>query len=707
MAFEFPNIAYHLSTIMLDYQNHKNPFLQKAVAIIQDNLEDEHFGVTELAEALNMSRSNLLRKVKQETGESVSVLIRNVRLQNAHQLLKDSELTVSEISYRVGFGSTSYFTKCFRELYGHTPGDSSKINIEKDLSEPIKPNSKESLSSKRPILVGIGILSIAAIVLLLIFYHKNDAPSKQLAKSVAVLPFKNDSADSSNVYFMNGLMEAILDNFQKIEDLKVTSRTTSEKYRNNLKSIPELSKELNVNYFVEGSGQKIGNEIVLTIQLIEAPSDKRLWSKRYKRELKDVFDLQADVAKSIAAEINAVITPKEQERIEKIPTNNLVAYDYYLKGLTLLNDETGNGLKGAIVQFKKAIQEDGEFANAYGYIAVSYYYLDLFREQKQHTEEIKNYASKAMLLDPELGESLIAHALYLMQIKDYPKAEQALLEVLEYYPNVAWIHNLLSDIYAYMLPNTKKYLIHTLQGIEVAVSDKDSTSRSITYLHLSNALAQTGFLDEAEKYIKKSKAYNPQNHYSKYLHEYIKLGQHNDLGQTKSALIEIYKQDTTKIDVINEVAKVCYTLEDYEEAWFYYEKLVSIRTALQLDIYHNYDLNIAFVLEQLGRQKEANSFYESYLAFAEKDQSMYTELIMAAYHAAKGDVVKGIKGLKAFSKQDNYQYWFVLFLDKDPILLKMKDHLDFQETIQKIRSKFWEGHQDMKKILVGQDILQP
>ncbi|WP_375579350.1 helix-turn-helix domain-containing protein [Marivirga tractuosa] len=691
---------------MLDHLNHKSPFLQKVVAVIQVNLDDEHFGVTELAEALNMSRSNLLRKVKQETGESVSIFIRNVRLQNAYQLLKKDELTVSEISYRVGFGSTSYFTKCFRELYGHTPGDSSKINIEKDLSEPSNPDSKKIVGSKRPILVGIGILSIAAIVLLLIFYQKKDNPSKPLAKSVAVLPFKNDSADSTNLYFMNGLMEAILDNFQKIEDLKVTSRTTSEKYRTNLKSIPELSKELNVNYFVEGSGQKIGNEIVLTIQLIEAPSDKHLWSKRYKRELKDVFELQADVAKSIAAEINAVITPKEQERIEKIPTNNLVAYDYYLKGLTLLNDETGNGLKEGIVQFKKAIQEDGEFVNAYAYIAISYYYLDLFRQEKQHTEEIRNYADKAMLLDADLGESLIADALYFMQIKDYPKAEQALLEVLEYYPNVAWIHNFLSDIYAYMLPNTKKYLIHALQGIEVAVSDKDSVSTSITYLHLSNALAQTGFLDEAEKYINKSKAYDPKNHYSKYLHEYIKLGQHNDLRKTKSALIEIFKQDTTKIDVISEVAKVCYTLEEYEEAWFYYEKLISIRSALKLDIYHNYDLNMAFVLEQLGRKQEANSFYESYLAFAENDQSMYTELIMAAYHAAKGDVDKGINGLKAFSKQDNYQYWFVLFLDKDPILLKMKDHPDFQSTVQKIRTKFWENHEEIKKMLIDEDIVR-
>jgi TolB-like protein/AraC-like DNA-binding protein len=691
---------------MLDYLNHKSPFLQKVVAVIQDNLDDEHFGVTELAEALNMSRSNLLRKVKQETGESVSIFIRNVRLQNAYQLLKEDELTVSEISYRVGFGSTSYFTKCFRELYGQTPGDFSKIRVENEQAEEINSVSDENPSKRKLILVGLTVILITAVSLLFIFYPKNEKADSKLSKSVAVLPFKNDSGDSTNVYFMNGLMEAILDNFQKIEDMKVTSRTTTEKYRNITKSIPELAKELNVSYFVEGSGQKIGDEIVLTIQLIEAPSDKHLWSKRYKRELKDVFELQADVAKSIASEINAVITPKEQERIEKIPTNNLVAYDYYLKGLTLINDETGNGLKEGVNQFKKAIQEDGEFANAYAYIAVSYYYLDLFRAEKQHTEEIKNYADKAMLLDSDLGESLIAKSLYLMQINDYQKAVESFEEVLEYYPNVAWIHNFLSDIYAYMLPNTEKYLLHALQGIEVAVSDKDSVSTSITYLHLSNALAQTGFLEEAEKYVMKSKAYNPQNHYSKYLHEYIKLGKHNDLRKTKSELIKIFKEDTTKIDVIQEVAKVCYTLEDYKEAWTYYEKLISIRSALQLDIYHNEDIKIAFVLEQLGREEEAKVYYESYLVFAENDQSIYKELIFSSYYSAMGDIEKGVKYLKAFTKQKNYQYWFVLFLERDPILLKMKEHPDFKKTVQKIKSKFWDEHEKMKTILLERDILE-
>uniref|UniRef100_UPI00404A6921 helix-turn-helix domain-containing protein n=1 Tax=Fulvivirga sp. TaxID=1931237 RepID=UPI00404A6921 len=692
---------------MSDFQTSKSAFLKKVVAVIEDNLADEHFGVTELADSISMSRSNLLRKVKQETGESVSVLIRNVRLHNARQLLKDDTLTVSEISYQVGFSSTSYFTKCFRELYGYTPGEAgsrAKLEQEQETAEEAQPISQGKRNMTWPLIIS----SVAIIAVMLFFYFTRQKPAQNnLSKSIAVLPFKNDSADSSNIYFMNGLMEAILDNFQKIEDIKVTSRTTVEKYRDVTKSIPELSKELNVSYFIEGSGQKIGDEILLTIQLIEAPSDKHLWSKRYKRQLKDVFELQSEVAKSIASEINAIITPEEQKRIEKIPTQNLVAYDHYLKGLALLNDETGAGLAEGLEQFKKAIQEDGQFANAYAYVAISYYYLDIFLAEPKYTEELKEYADKAMLLDAEAGESLIARSLYYMQIRDFQKAVESLEEVLEYYPNTAWVHNFLSNIYGVVLPDTEKYLMHALQGIQAAVDVADSVTTSYTYLHLSNALAQTGFVNEAETYIHKSLEYNPDNLYSQYLYVYIRLAQHFDLNRAKTSLIEILQKDTTRIDVIQEIAKVCYTLGEYEQAWEYYDKMLKIKVALQLDLYQSENARIGFVLEQLGRKEEAKKYYDSYLEFVEKDQSLYKDLIYSSYYACVGDIDEAVKRFKAFSEEDNYQYWVVLFLDKDPINQLMKKHPDYKGTLKKVKDKFWAKHKQIRKMLEEEDIIQP
>ncbi len=108
---------------MADFLYPENDFLKGVIKIIEENLSDEHFEVPDLAQQLNMSRSNLLRKVKSLSGLSVSVFIRNVRLHHAKELLKDGSLTASEVSFKVGFNSTSYFTKCFRELFGYPPGE--------------------------------------------------------------------------------------------------------------------------------------------------------------------------------------------------------------------------------------------------------------------------------------------------------------------------------------------------------------------------------------------------------------------------------------------------------------------------------------------------------------------------------------------------------------------------------------------------------
>jgi len=144
-------------------------------------------------------------------------------------------------------------------------------------------------------------------------------------KSVAVLPFRNDSHDEENTYFINGLMEEILNNLQKIKDLRVISRTSVEQYRNQTKTIPEIAKELGVNYIVEGSAQKYGNSFRLRTQLIMAAKENHLWGESYQQkitEVEDIFIVQSQIAEKIAQELKVIITPEEKQLIEKIPTKN-------------------------------------------------------------------------------------------------------------------------------------------------------------------------------------------------------------------------------------------------------------------------------------------------------------------------------------------------------------------------------------------------
>ena len=391
------------------------PFIEQAEAIIRENMAEEQFGVSELADAMNMSRSNLLRKIKKQTQLSASQYIRQVRLQEAMKLLKQTSLTVSEVSYQVGFGSASYFIKCFREEYGYPPGEVGKSPLEAAEKNGVQRNFLKRY--RLPILV---TTLLAMVTVGFFLYGKRDTvPEVEIEKSIAVLPFKNESSDSTNLYFVNGLMESALNNLQKVEDLRVVSRTSVERYRETKSSIPEIARELNVNYLVEGSGQRVGDQVLLNIQLIEASTDAPIWVGQYKQEVVDIFALQNEVAKKITDAIEAVVTPAELEQIEKKPTDNLLAYDYYLQALDPYYSRTKEGLEEAIPLFEKAIEQDPQFAMAYANIAISYYFLDIFQKEKQYTERINNHADKALLYDSKSDVSLIAKALYYMHVQEY------------------------------------------------------------------------------------------------------------------------------------------------------------------------------------------------------------------------------------------------------------------------------------------------
>lgn len=672
-------------------------FLEKVTEIIEDNISNEKFGVSELADKVGMSRSNLLRKIQKTTKLSVSLFIRQVRLKHAMEILKQGTLNVSEIAYKVGFSSTSYFIKCFREHYGYPPGEVGKRN-ETETTET-------SYSSRKKKFLLIAGTLVVLLVTVLFFYIKSNYNNQDKEKSIAVLPFKNDSNDSSNVYIVNGLMEAILNNLQRIEDLRVISRTSVEKYRNTNKTIPEIAKELNVNYFVEGSGQKIGDKISLNIQLIEAKSDKHLWAEQYNKETKNIFNLQKEVAKSIAAEVQVIITPEEEKQISKIPTNNLEAYDMFLKGVDLLHKETREGLIDGIESLEKAIELDSEFALAHAVMAIAYYYLDIFQLEKTHTEKINFYADKALLLDAQLPQGLVAKALYYYNIGEYVQAEPYLKKSLEYNPNSAMALNLLSDFYTSIIPNTKKYLEYSLKGIRLDIASNDSSDASFIYLHLSNSLIQCGFVDEALLYADKSLSYNPKNLYSEYVKAYILYAKEKNLKKTRDRLIKTLKKDTTRLDVMQEVANVCYYMRDYEESYKYYKKFVKIRDEQNLEIFTHKNGQIGFVFEQMGQKQKAKELFDSYLEYAKNDNSIYKHASLAFYYAHQGDSNNALQNMKLFAQEENFHYWTILFFKQEPLLDNIKNHPDFIKIMNALETKFWDNHKEIKDLLKKENLI--
>ena len=699
----------------MPYTSFRGEFIEQAEAFILENFSNEQFGVSELADLMHMSRSNLLRKVKKQTDLSVSQFIRLIRLQKGMELLEQTELTVSEISYQVGFGNNSYFIKCFREHYGRSPGEVRKGVSEKvavinpdDAKGPVEVvDDKEVPKSffnkyRSPIIVAT---FVALVLGGFLFLRKTPAITStqnvHLEKSIAILPFKNMSSDSANLYFVDGLMESSLNNLQKIKDLRVISRTSVEKYRNTRKNISEIAKELNVSYLVEGSGQRIGNQVLLNIQLIEAASDTPVWSKQYNYQVVNIFSLQNEVAKKIANAIKAKVTPAELEQIDKKPTKNLLAYDYYLKAMELFQAETEEGLKRALPLFEKAIKHDPQFSLAYAKIALAYFYLDFNKTEKRYTDIINRNADKALLYDTKSAESLIAKALYYINNREFQQVVPHLEKALEYNPNSASVVNLLSHMYAQVIPNTAKYLKYALRGIQLDIASNDSIGKSYIYLHLSNAFIQNGFVEEAQEYINLSLSHHPPNEFAPHLKIFIDHAQHQNIDKTTNLLAKEWKKDTTRLDILQDVAKLYYFQEKYDSAFYYYQKFVKFKKKNNVNIYPFEDLKIGITYEKMGRMEQAANFYSAFSKHCQVDQSIYQPAGLAAKYVHEGKLSQAIEQLKIFASKNNYQYWIVLFLEKDPLMKPLKNNPEFESVMKKIKQQFWENKAQLKKSLVN------
>src|SRR3989449_1435543 len=183
------------------------------------------------------------------------------------------------------------------------------------------------------------LLTLAAIVVGIAMFSRNRVRSTLAAqeKSIAVLPFENRSEDKANAYFADGIQDEILTRLSKIADLKVISRTSTQHYKSAPENLPEIARQLGVAHILEGSVQKSGDAVRVNVQLIKAANDSHLWADTFDRKLTDIFSVESEVAKAIADQLRAQLTGREEQVIAAKPTDNVNAYDAYLRGLAYEN----------------------------------------------------------------------------------------------------------------------------------------------------------------------------------------------------------------------------------------------------------------------------------------------------------------------------------------------------------------------------------
>ena len=284
-------------------------------------------------------------------------------------------------------------------------------------------------------------------------------------RSIAVLPFINDSPDQENTYFVNGVMEEILGNLQKIKALRVISRTSVEQYRDRKKPVREIAEELGVNYIVEGSAQKYGSAFRLRAQLIKAERESHLWGESFQQritDVEDIFDIQIRIAESVAGALKAAIAPEEKKLIEMIPTADLAAYDAYLKGKFSIYQASKEDVDTALRYFEQAKERDPHFALAYAGISMVW----MFRQQlfwaspDEAGPRMMEAVGKALELDCTLADVHFAVAgVNMCGMRDLEGAESAIHKALEINPNHAEAHGIYSHLLN-MLGRPKEALEH-------------------------------------------------------------------------------------------------------------------------------------------------------------------------------------------------------------------------------------------------------
>jgi TolB-like protein/AraC-like DNA-binding protein len=693
-------------------------FIRKLTEITLANLRNENFGVSELALESGMSQYFLRRRLNAITNKTPNQFISEIRLRKALEMLQSEEINASEVAYKVGFSSPAYFNKCFHEFFGYPPGKVSKGSLE--IREDIKSVQVTARQGKKKtvrltfILVSSLFLAVSVI---LIYNYFNRVSEEDLEKSIAVLPFKNLSDSLTNQYFIDGLMEEVLTDLCRIHDLRVISRSSVEQFRQSNKSTPEIAKILGVNYIVEGSGQKYGNTFRLRVQLIRAKGkEAHLWARSYEqeiRETKDIFTVQSEIAQSVAAELKATITPFEKQMIEKIPTKNLTAYDFYRRGreehwfdyFAKYNSMSRLYLKKAENLYNKALENDSAFALAYAGLA-KVYWDKYYNESETYFTE--NYLDSVLILcnialsyDDQLAD---AHTLKGKYYRNHNHPDEALSEfdkANNLNPNdwmACWEKG---DLYFW-----QNDFIHSLGLFEKVISLYRGEELSFILQVIGKVLIFAGFPDKAYYYSKEALDLDGDScrfYYDLSMSEFydgnfnksVKYGEKassldsivpDSYGMSLIMSYIILGKNKESLKYLNKCFESCKVMgrSDYLFTWIAGYIYLANGDKIKADYYLEESLKESYKQLDLGREY-------TLLPYAYYD--------LASIYAFRGERDKAFENLRIFSQKNCDDHEWSVFLNYDPLLNSIRNEPEFQKIVRDVDAKYQANHERVRKWL--------
>jgi TolB-like protein/Tfp pilus assembly protein PilF len=393
--------------------------------------------------------------------------------------------------------------------------------------------------------IALAVVAAGLFVYQFVRSRSSTPPPLITNKSIAVLPFDNLSDDKSNAYFAEGVQDEILTRLAKVADLKVIARTSTQHFKSAPENLTDIAKQLGAANILEGSVQKVGDQVRVNVQLINALTNAHLWADIYDRKLTDIFAVESDIAKTVADTLQAKLSSSAEHVLASRPTENPEAHELYLKGRYFWNRRTGENLKKAAEYFQQAIEKDPKYALAYSGLADCHVLLPVYPElgsnPRDELPQAFAAARKAVQLDDTLAETHASLARALASNLQLAAATSEFNRAIELNPNYATAHQWfgeclqsqgrfdegLAELKRAQELDPLSLIINSLLGFALDTVGKSDQAIAqlrktieidpnfwIAHWYLGNVLEHRGQLKEAIVEYEKSNALQPDDPYS-------------------------------------------------------------------------------------------------------------------------------------------------------------------------------------------------
>ena len=537
------------------------------------------------------------------------------------------------------------------------------------------------LLSKRSKLIGIAapILIAALVGSYYLLPSKTESLQK---KSIAVLPLKNLSDSKEDEYFSDGITEDIISQISKIPDMKVISRTSVMQYKSVNKNLKEIGRELGVATILEGSIRREGNQIRITTELIDVTSDEHIWAETYDREFKQIFAIQSEIAKSIAAHLKATLSQSVREQIEKKPTENLEAYSYLLKGREYY---VSRNVEQAMVLFKKALELDSTYAVAYAWLSHCYSQRTTrFGYPALWLDSARYAAEKAISIDGTLAEGYAAFGrLYLSQ-GSIMKALEATQKSIELNPNLARTYGLSG--YGYFF---KGRLDQAFPLFGKSVSYAPAEMNPLT--NKAQAYFALGLYDKCEESFQKALQLQrgfPDASYGLSLLWLIKGRREESIALSRKT----HDAVPDFVPILNMMAMAYLYAGSYAEAENLYQQLAAkgsyVPGSFPLGVVSaDYDAALGMIALKTGKKAEAKRLFDRSFEMNRKAIESGNELYHYRYNIAAVLAIQNNheEALRWFEKAIDAGWRLYSIAQIDPFFDNLRTDERFQQMIQKVK----------------------